>query len=182
SKGRWGKLASLQTKRPAEVHVRDNRNSLPNLEVEEVMVIGHNKIGVACRAAHSKIRLSSGSAVSAVTRICGTTIPLPRDAGYGSYSRLHSILRPSETHAENGGHFLNDRGETIRRKRPRRAACQGAALRPFGNSKAVPRIVPAGTSREHVHPHTFRHQMLTWLTAQGLPDAAIQLISGHASK
>ena len=24
--------------------------------------------------------------------------------------------------------------------------------------------------------------MLTWLTAQGLPDAAIQLISGHASK
>jgi integrase/recombinase XerD len=24
--------------------------------------------------------------------------------------------------------------------------------------------------------------MLTWLTAQGLPDAQIQLISGHASK
>jgi integrase/recombinase XerD len=24
--------------------------------------------------------------------------------------------------------------------------------------------------------------MLTWLTAQGLPDSAIQLISGHASK
>jgi integrase/recombinase XerD len=35
---------------------------------------------------------------------------------------------------------------------------------------------------EHVHPHLFRHQMLTWLTAQGLPDSAIQLISGHASK
>ncbi len=35
---------------------------------------------------------------------------------------------------------------------------------------------------EHVHPHLFRHQMLTWLTAQGLPDAAIQLTSGHASK
>jgi integrase/recombinase XerD len=33
-----------------------------------------------------------------------------------------------------------------------------------------------------VHPHLFRHQMLTWLTAQGLPDAAIQLISGHSSK
>src|SRR5262249_5385745 len=35
---------------------------------------------------------------------------------------------------------------------------------------------------ERVHPHLFRHQMLTWLTAQGLPDAAIQLISGHSSK
>jgi len=35
---------------------------------------------------------------------------------------------------------------------------------------------------EHVHPHLLRHQMLTWLTAQGLPDAQIQLISGHASK
>lgn len=35
---------------------------------------------------------------------------------------------------------------------------------------------------EPVHPHLFRHQMLTWLTAKGLPDSAIQLISGHASK
>ena len=35
---------------------------------------------------------------------------------------------------------------------------------------------------ERVHPHLFRHQMLTWLTAQGLPDSQIQLISGHASK
>jgi integrase/recombinase XerD len=35
---------------------------------------------------------------------------------------------------------------------------------------------------QHVHPHLFRHQMLSWLTAQGLPDAQIQLISGHASK
>lgn len=33
-----------------------------------------------------------------------------------------------------------------------------------------------------VHPHLFRHQMLTYLTAQGLSDAQIQLISGHASK
>jgi len=33
-----------------------------------------------------------------------------------------------------------------------------------------------------IHPHLLRHQMLTWLTAQGLPDAQIQLISGHASK
>lgn len=35
---------------------------------------------------------------------------------------------------------------------------------------------------EHIHPHLLRHQMLTWLTAQGIPDAQIQLISGHASK
>ena len=35
---------------------------------------------------------------------------------------------------------------------------------------------------ERVHPHLLRHQMLTWLPAQGLRDAQIQLISGHASK
>ena len=35
---------------------------------------------------------------------------------------------------------------------------------------------------ERIHPHLLRHQMLTWLTAQGLPDAQIQLISGHSSK
>jgi integrase/recombinase XerD len=34
---------------------------------------------------------------------------------------------------------------------------------------------------EHIHPHLLRHQMLTWLTAQGLPDEQIQLISGHSS-
>jgi site-specific recombinase XerD len=33
-----------------------------------------------------------------------------------------------------------------------------------------------------VHPHLFRHQMLTYLTAQGPTDAQLQLISGHASK
>ncbi len=33
-----------------------------------------------------------------------------------------------------------------------------------------------------VHPHLFRHQMLTFLTGQGLSDAQIQLISGHESK
>jgi integrase/recombinase XerD len=35
---------------------------------------------------------------------------------------------------------------------------------------------------ERVHPHLFRHQMLTWLTKSGLTDAQIQLISGHSSK
>jgi site-specific recombinase XerD len=33
-----------------------------------------------------------------------------------------------------------------------------------------------------VHPHLFRHQMLTYLTEHGLSDAQLQLISGHASK
>jgi site-specific recombinase XerD len=36
--------------------------------------------------------------------------------------------------------------------------------------------------RHHVHPHLFRHQMLTFLTRCGLSDAQIQLISGHAGK
>lgn len=35
---------------------------------------------------------------------------------------------------------------------------------------------------ERVYPHLLRHQALTWLTREGLPDAMIQLISGHASK
>src|SRR2546426_10184 len=35
---------------------------------------------------------------------------------------------------------------------------------------------------EHVHPHLLRHRMLTWLTAQGLPDAQIQLISGTPAR
>lgn len=38
----------------------------------------------------------------------------------------------------------------------------------------------AGLAR--VHPHLLRHQMLTFLTGQGLADSQIQLISGHASK
>jgi integrase/recombinase XerD len=35
---------------------------------------------------------------------------------------------------------------------------------------------------EAVDPHLFRHQILTTLTARGLSDAQIQLISGHESK
>ena len=36
--------------------------------------------------------------------------------------------------------------------------------------------------RQPLHPHLFRHQMLTYLTSKGLTDARIQLISGHESK
>lgn len=39
----------------------------------------------------------------------------------------------------------------------------------------------AGIS-EKVHPHLLRHQCLTFLTANGMSDAQIQLISGHSSK
>lgn len=39
----------------------------------------------------------------------------------------------------------------------------------------------AGLS-DAVHPHLFRHQMLTFLTGQKRSDAQIQLLSGHASK
>ena len=39
----------------------------------------------------------------------------------------------------------------------------------------------AGLKRA-VHPHLLRHQMLTFLTAQGLTDAKLQLISGHGNR
>jgi len=39
----------------------------------------------------------------------------------------------------------------------------------------------AGLKRT-VHPHLLRHQMLTFLTAQGVSDAKLQLISGHESR
>jgi hypothetical protein len=35
---------------------------------------------------------------------------------------------------------------------------------------------------QRVHPHVFRHQMLTFLTSRGMSDTQIQLISGHESK
>ncbi len=35
---------------------------------------------------------------------------------------------------------------------------------------------------QKVHPHLFRHQMITYLTSQGLSESQIQLISGHESK
>src|SRR4029434_11053185 len=35
---------------------------------------------------------------------------------------------------------------------------------------------------QHVHPHLFRHQIITYLTAHGLSDSQIHLLSGHGSK
>ena len=52
--------------------------------------------------------------------------------------------------------------------------------------RRVQQIIQAYRDRagiaQHVHPHLFRHQMLTYLTRHGLSDAQIQLISGHESK
>jgi integrase/recombinase XerD len=56
---------------------------------------------------------------------------------------------------------------------------------PF-TSRRIQQIVQKYRERagitQPVHPHLFRHQMLTYLTAKGLSDAQIQLISGHESK
>ena len=35
---------------------------------------------------------------------------------------------------------------------------------------------------KRIHPHLFRHQILTYLTSKGIIDAKIQLISGHKSR
>jgi integrase/recombinase XerD len=39
----------------------------------------------------------------------------------------------------------------------------------------------AGISKR-IHPHLFRHQILTYLTSKGIVDAKIQLISGHKNR
>jgi integrase/recombinase XerD len=35
---------------------------------------------------------------------------------------------------------------------------------------------------KRIHPHLFRHQILTYLTSKGIVDAKIQLISGHKNR
>ena len=35
---------------------------------------------------------------------------------------------------------------------------------------------------KHIHPHLFRHQILTFLTSKGIIDSKVQLISGHKNK
>jgi integrase/recombinase XerD len=39
----------------------------------------------------------------------------------------------------------------------------------------------AGITKK-IHPHLFRHQILTYLTSKGIVDAKIQTISGHANR
>ena len=56
----------------------------------------------------------------------------------------------------------------------------------FGNS-AAPKIGSCLVGQfwgltQPVHPHLFRHQIITYLTSRGLSDAQIQLISGHESE
>lgn len=54
------------------------------------------------------------------------------------------------------------------------------------SSRQIQRIVQdyaaAAELTKHVHPHLLRHQLLTHLTKEGITDAQIQVISGHASK
>lgn len=45
----------------------------------------------------------------------------------------------------------------------------------YGHAAAIERD-------RNVHPHLFRHAILTHLTREGVSDAQIQLVSGHASK
>jgi len=40
----------------------------------------------------------------------------------------------------------------------------------------------AAQAKVKATPHTFRHQCLTILTAEGMTDAELQLISGHSRK
>ena len=54
--------------------------------------------------------------------------------------------------------------------------------RPGGVQQIVQAYRERAGITQPVHPHLFRHQMLTYLTARGLSDAQIQLISGHESK
>lgn len=49
-------------------------------------------------------------------------------------------------------------------------------------AKIVQEYAEAAEIPVKVHPHLFRHQMISYLTAEGLSDAQIQLVSGHASK
>ena len=54
------------------------------------------------------------------------------------------------------------------------------------SSRQIQRIIQdyaaAAEMTKHVHPHLIRHQLLTWLTSNGMTDAQIQVISGHSSK
>ncbi len=36
--------------------------------------------------------------------------------------------------------------------------------------------------KKRIHPHLFRHQILTYLTSKGIVDAKIQTFSGHKNR
>jgi integrase/recombinase XerD len=59
---------------------------------------------------------------------------------------------------------------------------QHRAYSPHRIQQLVKEYQQAAGIDQNIHPHLFRHQMLTWLTKSGLSDAQIQLISGHSSK
>jgi integrase/recombinase XerD len=46
----------------------------------------------------------------------------------------------------------------------------------------VKKYAKKGGITKRIHPHLFRHQILTYLTSKGIVDAKIQLISGHKNR
>lgn len=97
------------------------------------------------------------------------------DNGKGSKDRY--ILFPSDfrlalqtfMEAHDSNHFLFE----SRLKQPYTPRRVQQIMRDYADKAGIKRAV---------HPHLLRHQMLTFLTAQGLTDAKIQLISGHGNR
>jgi len=48
--------------------------------------------------------------------------------------------------------------------------------------KIVKKYARKAEINKRIHPHLFRHQILTYLTSKGIVDAKIQLISGHKNQ
>jgi Phage integrase family len=78
----------------------------------------------------------------------------------------------------------------VLKKPPARRAAQSISIRDPAvravhdtpNPANCSRLPGDGRHSQPLHPHLFRHQMLTYLTSKGLTDAQIQLISGYESK
>lgn len=59
---------------------------------------------------------------------------------------------------------------------------QGSHITARTFQRVAERATKASGISTKIHPHKLRHLLLTHLTEQGMPDAQIQLISGHASR
>jgi site-specific recombinase XerD len=97
------------------------------------------------------------------------------DNGKGSKDRY--ILFPADfrlaLQSHMDGHQDNDFLFESRLKQPYTPRRVQQIMRHYADKAGITRAV---------HPHLLRHQMLTFLTAQGLTDAKIQLISGHGNR
>jgi integrase len=62
---------------------------------------------------------------------------------------------------------------------------ESAQRRPYSTRRIEQIVAEYGAMAQltqRVHPHMFRHQLLTWLKRNKLEDAQIQLVSGHATR